>query len=105
MIRLNNYPPRANDIHKFARGLRVTLQLYFYHFRKEIYINWIEREKKSPKGSGARVLNVLIDYAEHYRYHIRLYPNDDELIPYYKSLGFEMDTDNYHMVYYADLSS
>lgn len=57
-----------------------------------IALTYIKRLNGAPKGSGARVMRMLMDYADGERLVIHLEAENPDLMPYYEQFGFRWDS-------------
>lgn len=84
-----------DDLKKWARKLGVKLDASEHRmsgpgYRTTITLDWIERKKKAPKGTGSTVMMALCDYADRMGALITLQAADEVNLPaYYEEFGFE----------------
>lgn len=85
-------------VNKFARELNVYLQVD-WEDDGSLYLVMIYR--RGIRGTGTKVMEKLIGFCDKYSVELRLIPEVDELVYYYKRFGFvEVDKGYSHWMYY-----
>ena|ERR1041385_217359 len=72
-----------------AEAARLRVELEVWENDDRIDLHWIEREAGSPPGSGAKVMELLCQYADQTGRFILLQVGDEKLAAYYAQFGFD----------------